>query len=374
MPIIRRRSRKLIFAGLAGAAVTGAVCAGAMMYYVHGYKEQQSMERTKYEQRITELEETQLQQLNSMKVAWVPLKDIPPGHFIDAKDIKEVRLPDDGSAGNLFSIKEEIAGKGAKIELLQGTPITRSMLFEEEPTPSDLRHREMKSVYLPSNLRQGDVIDVRVQFPTGQDYIILSKKKIDRLQHPAFWTTLSEQEILLLSSALVDAYLHDATLYALTYVEPELQERAIPNYPPNAEVTKLIASNPNIVKKAEKHLEVTLRSTLEEDLSKLQPNQQPNQQAQVSDMHHNSIFAGGARSPDSWSPASHISSQAKSSNNTNWNTADIRQEDEASSETPPLREERDSEAEQILGSAGPADSEASSDKESQEADLIFSSP
>ena len=56
----------------------------------------------------------------------------------------------------------------------------------------------------------------------------------------------------MLSSALVDAYLHDATLYALTYVEPELQERAIPNYPPNAEVTKLIASNPNIVKKAEK--------------------------------------------------------------------------------------------------------------------------
>ena len=60
-----------------------------------------------------------------------------------------------------------------------------------------------------------------VQFPSGQDYIILSKKKIDRLQYPAFWTTLSEQEILLLSSALVDAYLHNATLYALTYVEPE---------------------------------------------------------------------------------------------------------------------------------------------------------
>ena len=49
-----------------------------------------------------------------MKVAWVPLKDIPPGHFIDAKDIKEVRLPDDGSSGNLFSVKEEIAGKGPR--------------------------------------------------------------------------------------------------------------------------------------------------------------------------------------------------------------------------------------------------------------------
>lgn len=365
MPIIRRRSRKLILAGLAGAAVTGALCAGAMIYYVHGNKEQQNEERTKYEQRITELEETQLQQLNSMKVAWVPVRDIPPGHFIEAKDIKEVRLPYDGGANNLLSVKDEIAGKGVKIELLQGTPITRTMLFEEEPTPSDLRHREMKSVYLPSNLRQGDVVDVRVQFPTGQDYIILSKKKIDRLQNRAFWTTLSEQEILLLSSALVDAYLHDATLYALTYVEPELQDKAIPNYPPNGEVTKLIASNPNIVKKAEQHLEISLRSTLEEDLSKLNPNQQ----AQVSDVHYNSTFAGGARSPDSWSSASHNNSSAIPSTKAGSvdNQADIQTDT-------PLRDEMDLEAEQILGAKGATDSELSNEEESPDADLIFSSP
>ncbi|PCL94893.1 SAF domain-containing protein [Paenibacillus lautus] len=367
MPIIRRRSRKLIFAGLAGAAVTGAVCAGAMLYYVHGSKEERHVERTQYEQRIAELEETQLQQLNSMQAAWVPVRDIPPGHFIEAEDIKEVRLPYDGSSGNLFSGREEIAGKGAKIELLQGMPITGAMLFEEEPTRPDLRHREMKSVYLPSDLRKGNVIDVRVQFPTGQDYIVLSKKKIDRLQNPAFWTTLSEQEILLLSSALVDAYLHDATLYALTYVEPELQERAIPNYPPNAEVTKLIASNPNIVKKAEKQLELTLRNTLEDDLSKLQPSQQ----AQVSDMPPNSAYAGGARSPDSWSPASNINPPAKSATGTSYDG--ILPNDDVNTEVT-LREEKASEAEQILGSTGRTDAQDGSDKTPPEADFIFSSP
>lgn len=93
MPIIRRRSRKFIIAGLAGAAITGAVCTGVMLYYMHGYKEQQSLERNQYEQRITELEQDQLKQLNSMKVAWVPVRDIPPGHFLEAKDIKEVRIP-----------------------------------------------------------------------------------------------------------------------------------------------------------------------------------------------------------------------------------------------------------------------------------------
>ncbi|EFU41571.1 SAF domain protein [Paenibacillus vortex V453] len=365
MPIIRRRSRKLIFAGLAGAAVTGALCAGTMIYYLHGYKEQQGEERMKYELRITELEETQLQQLNSMQVAWVPVRDIPPGHFIEAKDIKEVRLPYEGASNNLLSVKEEIAGKGVKIELLQGTPITRTMLFEEEPTPSDLRHREMKSVYLPSDLRQGDVVDVRVQFPTGQDYIILSKKKIDRFQNPAFWTTLSEQEILLLSSALVDAYLHGATLYALTYVEPELQDKAIPNYPPNEEVSSLIASNPNIVKIAEKHLEISLRSTLEEDLSKLNSNQQ----VQASDVHYSSTFGGSARSPDSWSPASTNSTPATPPANSS--SADNQSDEQGDT---PLRGEMDLEAEQILGTQGTADPKPSTEVGTPDADLIFSSP
>jgi len=366
MPIIRRRNRKLIIAVLAGAAVTGAVCAGVMLYYMHGYKEQRSLERTQYEQRITELEEEQLRQLNSMKVAWVPIRDIPPGHFLEAKDIKEVRIPYDGSYGNLLSGKEEIAGKGAKIELLKGTPISRTMLFEEMPTPSDLRHREMKAVYLPSNLRQGDVIDVRVQFPTGQDYIILSKKNIDKLQNAAFWTTLSEQEILLLSSALVDAYLHEATIYALTYVEPQLQEKAIPNYPPNAEVTKLIASNPNIVKTAEKHLETTLRSTLEDDLSKLSPDQQ----IQVSDMQFDSSTAE-KRSPDAWSSAYSAGPSVIASSTSQ--PPNISTDDGEHIGTP-YREERDSEAEQILGSSHISDAQSGEDTESLDSDFIFSSP
>lgn len=34
---------------------------------------------------------------------------------------------------------------------------------------------------------------------------------------------MTEEEILSLSSAIVDAYLHKASIYALTYVEPQFQ-------------------------------------------------------------------------------------------------------------------------------------------------------
>lgn len=294
MPIIKSRSRKLIYAGLAGAGIVGLICSGVIIYIHLGHKQQLSLQQERYDQRIAEVEEDRIREMKSMKSAWVPLRDIPPGSFIREQDIKEVRLPAEAAPDHLPG-KDQITGMGAKIELRKGTLITQAMLFEEEPTPGDLRHREMKSVWLPSNLRKGDVVDIRVQFPTGQDYIILSKKKIDKLESPAFWTTLDEKEILLLSSAIVDAYLHEATLYALTYVEPELQDKAVPTYPPNGEVAKLIARDPNIVKKAEKHLEITLRSTLEEDLSK----RKASGQLQVSEYQSTPVFGTGSASFDS---------------------------------------------------------------------------
>ncbi|GJM69319.1 hypothetical protein HMSSN036_15350 [Paenibacillus macerans] len=77
-------------------------------------------------------------------------------------------------------------------------------------------------------------MDIRIQFPTGQDYILLSKKKIEALAPGTVTVTLGEAEILSLSSAIVDAYLHKASIYALTYVEPYLQGKSTPTYPATA--------------------------------------------------------------------------------------------------------------------------------------------
>ena len=271
MPIMKRRSKKLLYAGFVGAAFMGVVLAGSFYFIRDAAVKRHAGETQKFQQRIKALEEVQIKELTSMKTAWVPVHDIPAGHFIDSKDLREIRLPLDASPDNLPSSKEEVTGKGVKIELRKGTPITLGMLFAEEVTPRDLRNREMKSIWLPTNLRQDDVVDIRIQFPTGQDYIILSKKRIDKLSNPAFWTTLSEQEILLFSSAMVDAYIHNASLYALTYVEPQMQEKAVPNYPPNQEVIQLIKSDPNIVQKAERQLESSVRTALDRDLSKMNP-------------------------------------------------------------------------------------------------------
>lgn len=163
----------------------------------------------------------------------------------------------------MLTDKSEVSGTTAKIELKKGSVLTSAMITADEPTPKDLRNRELKVVVLPNSLKSGDEVDIRIQFPTGQDYILLSKKKISRLEGPIVWVTLNEQEILSLSSAIVDAYLHKASIYALTYVDPQFQPKAIPTYPPNAQVLALMNSDQNLIRVAEQKLSKQLRDSLE---------------------------------------------------------------------------------------------------------------
>nr|WP_254207674.1 SAF domain-containing protein [Paenibacillus sp. AK121] len=203
------------------------------------------------------------QEQRTAKTGWAVVRDISPGEQITSNDLKGIKVPGSQAPSNLLANKNEVSGTTAKIELKKGSVLTSAMITANEPTPKDLRSRELKVVVLPSSLKSGDEVDIRIQFPTGQDYILLSKKKISRLEGPIVWVTMNEQEILSLSSAIVDAYLHKASIYALTYVDPQFQPKAIPTYPPNEQVLALMNSDPNLVRVAEQKLSKQLRDSLE---------------------------------------------------------------------------------------------------------------
>ncbi|CAM2783590.1 SAF domain-containing protein [Paenibacillus sediminis] len=271
MSKIRQRTKHLIYAGLIGAAIVALFFAGYIIYsLMHAHNIKESI-RQQYEGEIEAMKQAEEQQRQSLVDVWVPVRNMNSGEYIKQSDLQAIQLPRASVPDNRVLKREDLVGKVLKIELHKQTLITKSMIFAEEPTPADLRNRELSSIGLPSDLKNNDVIDIRIQFPTGQDYIVLSKKKIDKLASPTMWIQMNETEILLLSSALVDAYLHKATLYALTYVEPQMQDEAIPTYPANEEVQRLLNSDPNIVKKAEQYLSKQIREQLEDDLEAQMP-------------------------------------------------------------------------------------------------------
>lgn len=269
MSKIRQRTKNLWIAGLVGASIMGTLFVGYMIYWQFHIQQVKKDVQMHYEQQITELEAAQKQQQAQFKKAWVMQTGIRAGTTIMAKDIVQRDVAIETAAADLVTNKDELIGKITKIDLTQNTPIMKSMLYADQITPADVRHEQFAQIILPLQLNNQDVIDVRIQFPTGQDYIVLSKKKVQLIGTNIVSVQLNEQEILMMSSAMVDALIHHGSIYALTYVDPEMQDASIVNYPSNPEVLDLIENDPNIVEQAKTSLARVARQKLEKALAQL---------------------------------------------------------------------------------------------------------
>lgn len=146
----------------------------------------------------------------------------------------------------------------AKVDMNKNTVITTELISKsDDVVQDDVRKQEYNMLVLPMDLTTGDYIDVRIQFPSGQDYIVVSKKEVEMPtmngidSEDTLWINLSEDEILHMSCAIVEAFRINGTkLYVTKYTEPGMQEAATPTYPVNASVRNQINNDPNIVERA----------------------------------------------------------------------------------------------------------------------------
>lgn len=146
----------------------------------------------------------------------------------------------------------------AKVDMKANTVITSSLFARSnEINTDDVRTQEYNMLVLPTDLVDGDYVDIRFMLPNGQDFIVVSKKKVTIplvngvYSADTICVDLSEDEILSLSSAIVEAYRMEASkMYVTKYVEAGIQNASTPTYPVNAEVARLVEQNPNIVEEA----------------------------------------------------------------------------------------------------------------------------
>ena len=147
----------------------------------------------------------------------------------------------------------------AKLDLMKNTVVTADLVVQsDEVITYDVRREEYNMITLPVDLMTDDYVDIRVMFPNGQNFIVVSKALVEVPQNPdetyisdTIWLNLREDEILMMSSAIVEAYgVQGAKIYATKYAEPGMQAAATPNYVPNQDVLAEIQRDPNIVETA----------------------------------------------------------------------------------------------------------------------------
>ena len=208
--------------------------------------------------QLVNLKKQQQQEEQSYINVSVLNRDVKSGEEITASDFTSIQTTKKAAPTNPISIGSLGEKNIAKINLTAGTIVSSDMLYIDETTVgNDVRKQEYNTVILPMDLVTGDYIDIRLSLPSGQDYIVVSKKIVEVPQIAGIdsldtiWVNMTETEILSMSNAIYDAYkIKGSKLYATKYTEPGIQEAATPTYAVNAETVALIKSNPNIIQEA----------------------------------------------------------------------------------------------------------------------------
>lgn len=244
-------------------ASLGVIAAGGVAFGMkYHYDGEMATQQVSFESQISELNS----EINSVKkTALVPTEDIKWGAEIKEDMVEEKSIYSDLGEDSYMTADQ--IGSIAKIDLPAGMPIYADSVAEE--THDGTREIEVNYVNLNTNLVDNDVVDIRVKFPNGEDYVVCSKQVLRNLNLASanlfLWVT--EDEILCLNSAVVDANINGGKLYVTHYVEPALQTESVANYQPNIDVLNLIAQDPNIVDVSKRNLSATVRSEMEERLS-----------------------------------------------------------------------------------------------------------
>ena len=185
--------------------------------------------------------------------------------MVEPVKVSENALPSDFIPSKIKDGKNWIdsgfyASGKARTHLSAGT-IMASSLFYNDEIDSDLRTVEYNMISLPTTLNVGEHIDIRFSLGNGTDFIVVSGKEVLGILGDTITLNLNESEILLMNSAIVEAYLtKTARLYAVQYIDYVIQtydsavtgddsdnRTVVGTYVPNNDVVDLIRSDPNIV-------------------------------------------------------------------------------------------------------------------------------
>ncbi len=221
--------------------------------------------------------------------AYKLVKALKRGEVLTMDHLIEIEIP--SAIHGTFIYSDEISETTLEVcrDLDEGMILYKDMVYNPKDIESGLRVFEISEAVMPLTLQKGEAVDVRISFPSGLDYIVLSKKEVKglvretnsladvpenqgtQLSRPQMILLhLNAQEILVYSSALVDAFFKQGTyLYVTPYVSSEFQASAIVNYPCNEAVQSLMLKDPNVVNRAKLALSLEQRAFLNSSLMKI---------------------------------------------------------------------------------------------------------
>lgn len=211
--------------------------------------------------------ESSITEIGAMTTGYVLNTDVRAGEIVSLDYFDQVTVPEKLILGLITDVSQ-LENSYFRTSLQQGTVLTTEDINYTEVLDSE-RYMDLYLDQLPIGVQAGDIIDIRISFTYGEDFIALSGKKIEEINSGVLKVKLNENEIVVYNSLLLDRLLYAGTqVYAVTYVDAGSQDVAETFYPINSMQSDLLLENPNALELSKQ--EVILKRQLVE--AKLNPN------------------------------------------------------------------------------------------------------
>ncbi|GHU95862.1 hypothetical protein FACS1894208_09480 [Clostridia bacterium] len=206
--------------------------------------------------------------VNMTVTGYIVTKDANYGSEIKESDIEPVTLPPNIADYGVATDYSELAGKYYRIDISANTLITRDMLMEI-PINHDDRAFDVITSYNPIGLQPGDLVDIRMTLPTGEDYVALPRKRVEGIYGGVLRLIMSEIDIVVYNSLIADTALYSgASVYSTLYLDGS-QNAAEEFYPVSTNVLKTALQDPNIASTLKYSDILAKRAALENDMALL---------------------------------------------------------------------------------------------------------
>ncbi len=150
-------------------------------------------------------------------------RDVVQGETITEDMLQVTTIHKNTVPNGAYTSTGAVVGQVAKYNIVKNSAAVSSMV-SNKIISQDMRIQEINAVVLPTDLMVNDFIDIRLMYPSGVEYIVLAQKQVTNIVGTTIWMDMSEEDTLLLNSAIVDSYLTDGTkLYAVRYTDPTTQ-------------------------------------------------------------------------------------------------------------------------------------------------------
>lgn len=169
------------------------------------------------------------------RLVCITTKEVKAGEVFTAENTEQKFLLAEQAPETLAL---DVLGMVACADLQPGVILNTALCSRKEFSDT-VRECVFDDIERVKNFGDCEVVDVRIRYPNGENYCVLRKKLMRKVEEDAeecnFWLTEAEQ--LMISAAQYDAEVYDGTmLYVVGFLEERLQQEAGSDYIPSRQV------------------------------------------------------------------------------------------------------------------------------------------